>query len=171
MIDNYTSYEPLAFTVTVDNLEFDNDTGFVVQSDFAALIHEWWHYVQDVSTVTGQNGVYMWLRDMARISKITCAKVGEEIHIPLAKDEYGEPMSKFRKLYMLFCGEKEESRIDNAAVTSDPDIKVFSLGLDGETRTLPDCRLNINGREFLFRLIALQELNCFYAQKIAEGYV
>lgn len=169
--NNYTSYEPLAFTVTVDNLEFDKKTGFVVQSDFAALIHEWWHYVQDISTVTGQNGVYMWLRDMARISKITCAKVGEEIHIPLAKDEYGEPMSKFRKLYMLFCGEKEEYRIKQAAITEKPEIKVFSLGLDGETRTLPDCRLSINGKEYLFRLIALQELNCFYAQKVAEGYV
>ena len=169
--NDYTSYEPLAFTVTVDNLEFDEKTGFVVQSDFAALIHEWWHYVQDISTVTGQNGVYMWLRDMARISKITCEKVGEEIHIPLAKDEYGEPLSKFRKLYMLFCGDKEEYRIEQAAITEKPVIKTFSLGLDGETRTLPDCRLYINGKECLFRLIALQELNCFYAQKVAEGYV
>lgn len=168
---DYTSYEPLTFTVTVDNLEFDKKTGFVVQSDFAALIHEWWHYVQDISTVTGQNGVYMWLRDMARISKVTCAKVGEEIHIPLSKDEYGEPMSKYRKLYMLFCGEKEECRIENAAITAEPDINVFSLGLDGETRTLPDCRLSINEKKYLFRLIALQELNCFYAQKIAEGLV
>lgn len=169
--NDYTSYEPLAFTVTVDNLEFDKQTGFVVQSDFAALMHEWWHYVQDISTVTGQNGVYMWLRDMARISKITCAKVGEEIHIPLAMDEYGEPMSKFRKLYMLFCGDKEEVRIEQAAITAKPDIKAFSLGLDGEKRTLPDCRLSINGKEYLFRLIALQELNCYYAQKIAEGFV
>lgn len=169
--NDYTSYEPLAFTVTVDNLEFDPTTGFVVQSDFAAFIHEWWHYVQDISTVTGQNGVYMWLRDMARISKITCAKLGEEIHIPLAKDEYGEPISKFRKLYMLFCGDKEEFRIEQAAITAEPVINVFSLGLDGETRTLPDCRLNINGKEYLFRLVALQELNCYYAQKIAETFV
>jgi hypothetical protein len=169
--DDYITYEPLAFTVTVDNLEFDDNTGFVIQSDFASLIHEWWHYVQDVATVTGQNGVYLWLRDMARISKITCSKVGEEIHIPLSKDEYGEPMSKFRKLFMLFCGEKEEHRIEQAKITAEPDIKVFSLGLDGEKRTLPDCRLQINSKEFLFRLIALQELNCYYAQKIAEGYV
>ena len=38
--NDYTSYEPLAFTVTVDNLEFDPTTGFVIQSDFAAFIHE-----------------------------------------------------------------------------------------------------------------------------------
>lgn len=57
--NDYTSYEPLAFTVTVDNLEFDPTTGFVIQSDFAAFIHEWWHYIQDISTVTGQNGFYL----------------------------------------------------------------------------------------------------------------
>ena len=35
---DYTSYEPLAFTVTLDKLEFNPMTGFVVQSDFAAFI-------------------------------------------------------------------------------------------------------------------------------------
>ena len=169
--NDYTSYEPLAFTVTIDNLEFDEKTNFVVKSDFAALIHEWWHYIQDISTVTGQNGVYMWLRDMARISKNTCSKVNEEIHVPLPKDEYGEPMSKYRKLYMLFCGNKEEYSIENAEISANPDIKAFSLDIDGEVRTLPDCRLMINGKEYLFRLIALQELNCYYAQKIAESFV
>jgi len=72
MAEDYATYEPIAFTV--DKLEFDPQTGFVVQSDFAALIHEWWHYFQEISTVIGQNGVYMWLRDMARISKISCSK-------------------------------------------------------------------------------------------------
>jgi hypothetical protein len=37
---DYTSYESLAFTVTVVNLEFEPTTGFVVQSDFAAFTHE-----------------------------------------------------------------------------------------------------------------------------------
>lgn len=41
MEDDFTSYEPSVFTVIVDKLEFDSKTGFVVQSDFAALIHEW----------------------------------------------------------------------------------------------------------------------------------
>lgn len=169
--NNYASYEPLAFTVTVDNLEFDPNTKFVVQSDFAALIHEWWHYFQDVSTVTGQNGVYMWLRDMARISKITCAKVGEEIHIPLSRDEYGEPMSKFRKLYMYFCGDKEEYRIEKPEITQKYDINIMELGIDGDTRSLPDCKIYINEKQYDFRLIALQEVNSYYAQKIAETFV
>lgn len=171
MAEDHATYEPIAFTVTVDKLEFDPQTGFVVQSDFAALIHEWWHYFQEISTVTGQNGVYMWLRDMARISKISCSKVGEEIHIPLSKDEYGEPMSKFRKLYLLFCGKKEEYRITNPIITQAPDFNVIELGVDGEKRTLPDCKIYINHKDYDFRLIALQELNCFYAQKIAESFV
>lgn len=169
--NNYTFYEPLQFTVTVDKLEFDPNTHFVVKSDFGALMHEWWHYFQDISTVTGQNGVYMWLRDMARISKITCQKEGAVIHVPLSRDEYGEPMSKFLKLYLLFCGKKEEVWISDAHVTSDPTINAFSLPLEGATRTLQDCKVYINGNEYQFRLIALQELNCFYAQKIAEGFV
>lgn len=93
---DYTSYEPLAFTVTLGKLEFNPMTGFVVQSDFSAFIHEWRHYIQDISTITGQNGFYLWLRDMARISKITCSKVGEEIHVLLNPDVYGEPMSNKR---------------------------------------------------------------------------
>ena len=143
--NDYTSYEPLAFTVTVDNLEFDPTTGFVVQSDFAAFIHEWWHYIQDISTVTGQNGFYLWLRDMARISKITCSKVGEEIHVPLNPDEYGEPMSKYRNLYNIFCGVKLEEYIDTPKITEEPIIEQLPLEIDRETRTLPKCKVSICG--------------------------
>lgn len=169
--NDYTSYEPLAFTVMVDNLEFDPTTGFVVQSDFAAFIHEWWHYIQDISTVTGQNGFYLWLRDMARISKITCSKVGEEIHVPLNPDEYGEPMSKYRNLYNIFCGVKLEEYIDTPKITEEPIIEQLPLEIDREMRTLPKCKVSICGKDFQFRLIALQEINCFYAQRIAEKYV
>lgn len=169
--ENYASYEPLSFTVTVDNLEFDETTGFVVQCDFAAFIHEWWHYFQDISTVTGQNGFYLWLRDMTRISKITCTKVGEKIIIPLQRDEYGEIMSKYRALYNIFCGEKKEERIENAKITKNPDIDKLPLDIDGEQRILPRCTLIINSKDFEFGLIVLQEINCYYAQKIAEGYV
>jgi hypothetical protein len=108
---------------------------------------------------------------MSRISKITCSKVGKDIHVPLTPDEFCEPMSKYRNLYNIFCGVKLEEKIGFPIISDEPIIEQLPLDIDGNKRTLPKCKIAINNKEFQFRLIALQEINCFYAQRIAENYV
>lgn len=54
MDENLASYEPSSFTVDLNNLELSLDNDFVVPEDFGTFVHEWWHYFQDISTITGR---------------------------------------------------------------------------------------------------------------------
>ena len=47
--ENIASYEASSFAVNASNLQFDSN-GMVVKEDFPAFVHEWWHYIQDVTT-------------------------------------------------------------------------------------------------------------------------
>lgn len=167
--ENKTSYEASAFVVDASKLEFA-DNGQVKPEDFPAFVHEWWHYIQDITTITGQNGFYLWMRDIVRMTNITCNGVGKTITIPLTRDQHNEVYSKYRKLYNIFCGEKVDRKIDNPEIKDLPTIVPNGIFIDGEERTFAKCEVKINGETFYFGLIALQELNAFYAQKIAESY-
>lgn len=48
---NIASYEASSFAVNASNLQFDSN-GMVVKEDFPAFVHEWLHYIQDVTTIT-----------------------------------------------------------------------------------------------------------------------
>ena len=71
MEQDLASYEVSSFAVDASRLQFD-ENGKVKVEDFPAFVHEWWHYIQDISTITGQNGFYLWLRDIIRMTSITC---------------------------------------------------------------------------------------------------
>lgn len=170
MEENFTSYEASSFAMDASKMHFDK-RGLVVPEDFPAFVHEWWHYVQDVTTITGQNGFYLWLRDLVRMTSITCSQEGGVIYIPLQKDQYDEVFSKYRKLYNIFCGAKDDECIADAKITKDPIIEPNEISIDGEERKFAKCSVFINEKTKYFGLIALQELNAFYAQKIAENYL
>lgn len=170
MEENLASYEASSFTVDASKLRFD-ENGKVVLADFPAFVHEWWHYVQDITTVTGQNGFYLWMRDIVRMINITCSGENKTIQVPLPRDQYGEEYNKYRRFYNDFCGDgSDNERIKGASIDEDPDITPKSFPIDGENRTLAKCEIKVSGRTKYFGLIALQELNAFYAQKIAESY-
>lgn len=168
MEENLASYEVSSFTIDASNLHFD-EKRMIVLEDFPAFVHEWWHYIQDITTISGQIGFYLWFRDVARMTKITCNSDKIKIHIPLTRDEFDEVYSKYRKLYNIFCGSKKDVPIENAFITKEPEIDINGIAIDGEERKLAKCNIYINNCEYYFGLIALQELNAFYAQKIIEG--
>ena len=168
--ENIASYEASSFAVNTSNLQFDSN-GMVVKEDFPAFVHEWWHYIQDITTITGQNGFYLWMRDIARMTSITCNGAGKNISVPLPRDVYDEVYSKYRRLYNIFCGRKYEERIETPQVTDEPTIDPNGIHIDGETRTFAKCRFKINDKEYDLGLLVLQETNAYYAQKIAESYL
>lgn len=167
---NLASYEVSSFAVDASRLQFD-ENGKVKVEDFPAFVHEWWHYIQDISTITGQNGFYLWLRDIIRMTSITCSGEGKTIEIPMPTDKYEEVYNKYRRLYNIFCGLKEDVYIKNAAIVGEPTIEPNGIKIDGEERTFAKCEIPMNDDTHYFGLIALQELNAFYAQKICESYV
>ncbi len=168
--ENFASYEPSSFAINATNLEFDQN-GMIVKEDFPALIHEWWHYIQDISTITGQNGFYLWLRDIVRMTQVTCCGNNKKITIPLSRDAFDEVYSKYRRLYNIFCGEKTEKDFEHPKITKEPTVIPNGISFDGEQHTFAKCGIEVNNENYYFGLIALQEINAFYAQKIAEEYV
>lgn len=169
MEENIASYEASSFAVDATKLHFDRN-GKVELADFPAFVHEWWHFIQDVTTITGQNGFYLWLRDIIRMTSITCSGEKKIIQVPLPNDQFDEVYSKYRQLYNIFCGAKDDERFAHAKITKEPEITPNGIYLDGETRTFARCEVEINNKSKYFGLIALQELNAYYAQKIVEGY-
>ena len=111
MEENLASYEASSFTVDASKLRFD-ENGKVVLADFPAFVHEWWHYVQDITTVTGQNGFYLWMRDIVRMINITCSGENKTIQVPLPRDQYGEEYNKYRRFYNDFCGDGSDNERD-----------------------------------------------------------
>lgn len=168
--ENHASYEASSFCVDASKLEFDNN-GQITKEDFPAFLHEWWHYMQDVTTITGQNGFYLWMRDIVRMTSITCKGDGKVITLPLERDKYEEFYSKYRRLYNIFCGEKEERRFADFKIMEAPSIAPQGISFDGEDHVFAKCEIKIGHETFYFGLIALQELNAFYAQQIAESYL
>lgn len=168
--ENKASYEVSSFIINASKIEFDKNEA-PIKEDFPAFVHEWWHYIQDTSTITGQNGFYLWLRDIVQMSNITCKGEGQIITIPLSKDAYEQVYSKNRRLYNIFCGEKKEEFFKDAVITQEPTISTNEIKFDGEKRTFTKCLIYINDRELIFGLLALQELNAYYCQKLVESYL
>lgn len=167
---DYASYEASSFCINATTLHFDQK-GMIVKEDFPALIHEWWHYMQDITMISGQNGFYLWLRDIVCMTKITCGVQNQTITIPLPHDQYDQSYNKHRQLYNIFCGGKEDVPIDNPVITKEPTVEANGIKFDGENRTFAKCTVTISDKDYYFGLIALQELNAYYIQKIVEGYV
>ena len=175
--NNLASYEPSSFCIDAGKLEWEeigkdvngNPLYRITKEDFPALMHEWWHYIQDISTSSAQNGFYMLMRDIVCISKVTCSKQGETINVPLPLNVFGKRFNQYRNFYNDYCADGYAK--DRKSVTAEPIIEIDKKILDGEERIQANCFVELDGVKENFGLVALQELNAFYAQKVAEGYL
>ncbi len=168
----YSSYEPGGFAVDIERLKYDIEKCQVVKEDFPAFIHEWCHYLQDITTISAQNGFYLWLRDLVCLTKITCSTFGEKIEIPLKPEDYGGYVNKYQRLYRKYCERVKEERIECPKITKPYEIDVCTTKeFTEDERVYARCRCFINNKEFILSLVALQEINAYYAQKIAEELV
>lgn len=177
--DNLASYEASSFCIDARKLQFEDfrDASqkvigkVVTREDYPALIHEWWHYIQDVSTSSAQNGFYLWLRDIMRISHVISNGEDKVFHLPFPKDEFGQSISKDRELFRIFCGEDITDNPTTAEITERPTINLQSKRYDTNEISFAVCTVKFGDKQYPFGLIALQELNAFYIQRIAESYL
>ena len=103
--DNIASYKPGVFTLDIDKLNFNLGDVKVAQEDYPAFIHEWCHYLQDITTISSHNAFYLWLRDIVCLTKITCSTIGSKISLPLRPTDYGGYVDKHQKLANFYNGE------------------------------------------------------------------
>ncbi|WPQ61269.1 hypothetical protein SIO70_23200 [Chitinophaga sancti] len=167
---NFAAYRPGTFSVDVSNLT-PADKLFIPE-DMPAFIHEYCHYIQDISTISAIFGFSLWLRDVVTLTGIFSKEVGRTISIPLTRDSFGESVNKFRKFYNLYCG--DPNQVHNIEFALHPfqrrTVEEKDIPLDGEVRKFAVNIIEFEGRPqpLFFGLIALQEVQAFYAQKLAE---
>lgn len=169
-MNNFASYKPGTFSTDVSNLRMEGD--FFVQEDIPAFMHEYCHYIQDISTVSAIFGFSLLMRDIVALTQIFSDGEGREITIPLPLDANGQPINKFRRFYSMYCGNPQD--VFDLDFRSNPfkkrSLKVEEIDLDGQKRKMAINLLQFenSSSHLQFGLIALQEIQAFYAQKQAE---
>lgn len=169
-LHNFVSYQPGTFATDVSNLE----TGDMLfkDKDMPAFIHEYCHYIQDITTISSIFGFSLWMRDVVSLTRIFSVGVDQTISIPLSRDNYGETINKFRKYYNMYCG--DPNQVYHIDYSLNPKINIqrtiTEIDLDGEKRLLAVNEIELQGRtgKLHFGLIVLQEIQAYYAQILAE---
>lgn len=169
-LHNFASYKSGTFATDISNLAVADR--FFEQKDMPAFIHEYCHYIQDITTISSVFGFSLWLRDVVALTKVFSNGEEQTISIPLDRDEYGETINKFRKYYNLYCGDSTAVfNIDYSKHTFiERHLKIQEIDLDGRTQKLAINEIELEGRpeKLFFGLIVLQEIQAFYAQQLAE---
>lgn len=169
---NYASYQPGTFTIDVSN--FTVGEQLFEPADMPAFLHEYCHYIQDISMISAIFGFSLWMRDLVDLTRIFSDGEGKTIMLPLGKNEQGQPINQYRKFYSLFCGSPDHVfDLDYATIRYhhvEPEDKTIPLG-NGELLIRLN-RIIMDGRPepLEFRLIALQEIHACYAQQLAEQH-
>lgn len=169
--ENFASYEMGTFTIDCGNMRMSNIGLPININDLPAFVHEWWHYIQDVSTLSGRNGFYCWMRDLALLTKETCSNVNQTIHIPLkSTNPFSKYVDGYQRLSSIYFGDFHVEQIENPIMTKDCVINKKNIkNIEYDQRTFAECTCYINNRELEFNIFALQEINAWYAQKLTEN--
>lgn len=169
---NHASYKPGTFTIDVSNFEIGKR--LFHPRDMPAFLHEYCHYIQDVTTISSIFGFSLWLFDIANLTNIFSNGTGKTIMLPLSKDANGNPINQYRKFYNVFCGNSDDVFAIDYKVNKFQSItfEISELPLTNWTPSIRLNRIHLEGRTepLQFRLIALQEIHAYYAQKISESF-
>ncbi len=166
----FASYKSGTFSIDVSNFEFEDE--FVAKSDIPAFVHEYCHYIQDITTISSIFGFSLWMRDVVALTHVFSKGENKKITIPLSRDSYGETINKHRKFYNLYCGDPDDvfdlnlTELKYERTISD----LKDISLDGQNRKLMINKIQFSNpdKQIHFGLIALQEIHAFYAQCLAE---
>jgi hypothetical protein len=172
MPHNFASYKPGSFSIDVSNLAIDPATEFFEQRDIPALVHEYCHYIQDITTISSIFGFSLWMRDVVALTGVFAAERDTTIKVPLKRDIYGESINKYRKLYNLYCGDANEVyelNYDTLALKGVHN-ETKEISIDGRTvlNAINHIEVDNPSKRIHFGLIALQEIQAYYAQLLAE---
>lgn len=167
---NFAAYKSGTFSTDISNLAVAER--FFEQKDIPAFIHEYCHYIQDITTISSIFGFSLWMRDVVALTRIFSEGEGRTISIPLGKDEYGETVNKFRKYYNIYCGDsKDVFDLDYSKLTFIKNhLSIEEIDLDSRKQKLAINQIELSNhpQKLFFGLIVLQEIHAFYAQQLAE---
>jgi len=169
-MDNYASYKPGTFTIDISN--FEKAQTMFHEKDMPAFIHEYCHYIQDITTISSIFGFSLWFRDLVNLVNISSNGEGKTITIPFERDIHGERVNKFRSFYSLYCG--DGSCVLNIDFSNHKlnriHFEIKDIDLDGNIQKLGVNEIELSGRtgKLRFGLIVLQEIHAYYSQKLAE---
>ena len=167
---DFANYKSGTFATDITNLELADR--FFEPKDIPAFVHEYCHYIQDITTISSVFGFYLWLRDVVALTRVFSDGEGKTISIPLDRDIHGETINKFRKYYNLYCGDPDavyDIDYTNAELIKNHQ-RVETVPLDGNIQKLAvnEIEISNHANKLHFGLIALQEIHAYYAQKLAE---
>lgn len=172
MLHNFASYKQGSFSIDVSNLAINPATEFIEHNDMPALVHEYCHYIQDISTISSIFGFSLWMRDVVALTGVFASERGVTIKVPLNRDIYGEPINKYRKLYNLYCGDANEVYdLDyDRLILKDIHTKPTDIPIGGRTVLIAVNHIEVENfyKPIHFGLIVLQEMHAYYAQLLAE---
>ncbi|WP_281631527.1 hypothetical protein [Flavobacterium luteolum] len=168
---NFASYKSGTFSTDITN--FTITENLFAKKDMPAFVHEYCHYIQDITNISSIFGFSLWMRDLVNMTQIFSNGEGKTISIPLDRDQYGETINKFRKYYNLYCGDSNDVfELDYSQISfKERHQKTKEIELDGKIQHLITNTLELenHGNKLYFGLIVLQEIHAYYAQQLAEG--
>ena len=166
----FAAYKAGTFSTDITNLALVDI--FFEKRDTPAFIHEYCHYIQDITTISSIFGFSLWLRDVVNLTKIFAKGEGEKIEIPLDRDEFGETINKYRKYYSLYCGDSNAVfEIDFLKCSFvERHLSIEEIHLENEVQKLAVNEIEISNysNKLIFGLIVLQEIHAFYGQQLAK---
>jgi len=165
-INNKSEYSPGKFSMDLTEVDWDENNE-ITNETFPIYAHEYCHYIQDISTISGISGFYYKIIDLAELTKITCDSNGKIIKIPIEKDLEGYPIKKNKNLYAYYCGHVITLK---DVFTFDPKVEeTTEISIGNIKLNIPLFRLNSQGHsDILVGTYALQESHAFYIQKLIE---
>ncbi len=167
MIDNNKAeYIPTKFIMDLSEIDWDENDQ-ITDETFPMFVHEYCHYIQDVSTISAILGFYYKMIDVAELTKITCYGTGKIINIPIQKDIEGHSINKNKKLYSYYCGHVISFNDQFNFDIRTKEVAKISLGKNDIN--IPLYKLDSPGHpDILVGTYALQESQAYYCQKLIE---
>lgn len=174
MRETFVSYSPSKFSIDITNLKYDGDN--LKAESFPAFVHEYCHYIQDITHISSIFGFSLWLRDIVALTNLFSKGENRTIEIPLSSDETDEVYGKFRKFYLIYCGtgKLERTVAYDELIIENIKTEIIDIPLDKEVRTLAKNIITFKNNiteEYHFGLIPLQEIQAYYAQKLCEEHL
>ncbi|GAB2961689.1 hypothetical protein GCM10027048_32390 [Hymenobacter coalescens] len=171
MRSTFASYRPSQFALDVSNLGLSTEPGIQhIQNEvLPAFVHEYCHYLQDVTTISGIFGFYLWMCDVVGLTQVFSQGEKEVKFIPL-DSSYGE----MRSFYLIYCGtgQLELNLPIGQAQIEKIEFAVESVPLKSGAREIARNTITFTSKlvpEYHFGLMPLQEIHSFYAQQYREG--
>lgn len=177
MREIYASYSPSKFAMDVTNIPFAETDGIthIPPEAMPAFVHEYCHYLQDITTISAIFGFYLWMHDVVGLTTVFAQGEGEVKTIPLASGPLGLPNGEMRKFYRIYCGtgrlEFPVPPAESSAINR-IEFSIEQIPLQSGVREIARNTLVFGSAlipDYHFGLMPLQEIQCFYAQRFREN--